>query len=98
MLRRRMGIHEESAAAARSAIQAALERVAEASRGTGYLVGGRFGAADLTAACLLFPLFFPPQLPFELPRQESRVFEAWRTRWQRAPGADYVLGIWSKHR
>lgn len=98
MLRRRMSIDADSAAAARETIAAGLRRVDEASRATGYLVEGRFGVADLTAGALFFPLFFPRELAFALPPGPSPALDAWRARWRDRPGAGWVQGLWSKHR
>jgi glutathione S-transferase len=98
MLRRRMGIDAESAAAARQVVEEALARVDAATRGSGYLVGDRFGVADLSAASLLFPLLFPPQLGFALPAGPSPVLDAWTARWRDRPGAAWVLEMWAKHR
>ncbi len=98
MLRERMDIHDASAAAARELVDAGLSRVAQAARATGYLVGDRFGVADLTAGSLFFPLVFPPQLAFELPPVESPALEAWRARWRDHPGAAWLQDLWEKHR
>jgi glutathione S-transferase len=79
-------------------VEEGLARVDEASRATGYLVGDRFGIADLTAGALFFPLYFPPQLDFALPAGPSPALDAWRARWRDRPGSGYVLGLWEKHR
>ena len=44
------------------------------------------------------PLFFPPQIVFELPEVASPAFEAWLDRWRDLAGAGYVRAIWEKHR
>ena len=98
ILRKRMKISDETASAARETIDAGLRRVADASRATGYLVGGRFGVADLTAGSLFMPLFFPPQLSFDLPPIESPQFDAWLDRWRDHPGTEHIRTLWSKHR
>jgi glutathione S-transferase len=98
MLRQRMGIDEESAASARETVAAGLRRLEEASRPGGYLVGARFGVADLTAGSLFFPLFFPPQLGFELPKGPSPALEGWLARWRDHPGAETVRALWQEHR
>ena len=98
MLRERMTIHAETAAAARETVHAGLRRVEEATRETGYLVGDRFTVADPTAGSLFFPLFFPPQLGFSLPEGPSPAFDAWCDRWRDQPGLDYVRRLWEKHR
>ena len=86
MLRERMSINEQTAWAARDVISTGLRRVNEATQKSGYLVGSRFGVADLTAGALLFPLYFPPQLRFELPAQPSDAMQAWLGRWRGSPG------------
>jgi glutathione S-transferase len=98
MLRERMDIREETARAARETVGSALERIAGAARSTGHLVGDRFTAADLTAAALLFPLVFPAQLGFELPRPTPPRLEAWIAHWRGDAAVGWVETIWSKHR
>lgn len=98
MLRKKMQIDDGTAKAARETIEAGLDRVAQASRETGYLVGDRFGVADLTAAALFMPLCFPPQIPFEMPKIASPVLDAWLARWRDHPGVAHVLALWAKHR
>jgi glutathione S-transferase len=61
LLRLRYGIDDASAETGRAKVLAAVERV-EAELGPGgYLVGGRFSVADLTAASLLYPLALPDE-------------------------------------
>jgi len=98
MLRRRMAIDPENASLAGRQVEAGLERIARASERSGYLVGGEFSAADLSAAALFFPLFFPAQIPFALPDRESAVFDAWLARWRDEPGIAYLREIWTRHR
>lgn len=98
MLRERMSITEEHAAEARETIARALERVAQASAASGHLVGDRFGVADLTAGALLFPLYFPAQLGFELPAGRSASMEGWLARWRGSPGEAWVRALWRKYR
>jgi len=98
VLRSRMSIDDDSAHEARQFVMDGLKRIEEATRATGYLVGDAFTAADLTAACLLFPLFFPPELGFSMPDRESAAYDAWRASWQDAPAKDYVLRMWTDHR
>ena len=98
MLRSRMDIHDESAQRDREVVDRALTRVHEASRESGYLVGGRFTVADLTAGSLLFPLYFPEQMPFALPAGGSPALDSWLARWRDHPGGAWVKELWAKHR
>lgn len=98
MLRREMSIDEASAIEAGEQIEAAIQRVAGATRATGYLVGDRFTVADLTAGSLFFPLFFPSQLEFDLPDRPCQAMDAWRARWQGTSIEPYVRGLFEKHR
>lgn len=98
MLRRAMAIEPEPAATARDVTSAALDRIAEAQATTGYLVGTGFTVADLTAASLLFPLFFPDELPFGLPAPRSPELLRWLARWDGHPAGAYVRRMFSRHR
>ncbi len=98
MLRKKMSIDEVAAGHARVTIDDAIERVSRAVQATGYLVGDRFTAADLTGASLLFPLYFPPEHEFPLPTPRSPAIEAWLARWQNAPVEPWVREMFAKYR
>ena len=98
MLRKKMSIDDSNAKAAREQIAAGLDKVAGATRETGYLVGDRFSVADLTAGALFFPLFFPDELEHPLPEGHSEAIAGWLTRWRGAAGEDYVRRLWKEHR
>jgi glutathione S-transferase len=98
VLRSRMTITAEAAVEANETTAKALERIASAVGSTGYLVGDRFTAADLTAASLLFPLSFPSQLPFSIPNRSSAAMEHWKSRWAGRAGVDWMEKIYRAHR
>ena len=98
VLRKKMEINSETASAARTTIAEALERIAKAVDATGYLVGDRFTIADLTAASLCMPLYFPQKIPFAMPAQESPVLDAWLAKWAGHPAERYVRDMWDRHR
>jgi glutathione S-transferase len=98
VLRQRMSIDDESAAVANRRTASALDRIAEATHETGYLVGASFTAADLTAACLLFPTCFPAELPFDMPNRSSQALDHWRARWAAHPGVTWVERMFREHR
>ncbi|MEM9177536.1 MAG: glutathione S-transferase N-terminal domain-containing protein [Myxococcota bacterium] len=98
MLRDRMSIDDETDRAALGTIEEALDAVAEAVAGDGYLVGGRFTAADLTAAALLMPLGDPPRLPFSFPAVASPAHAGWRARWADHPAIAWMESMFERHR
>ena len=62
-----MKIDAAHAARSREKVLAALDRLEAEVQPSGYLVGDRFGVADLTAAALLAPVAFPPEFPYPPP-------------------------------
>jgi glutathione S-transferase len=73
-MNRRYDFGEEAAERSRAAVIAALDRI-ESERGGGeFLVGDSFTVADLTAAALLFPLAWPPEYPYEIPKPPPSEF------------------------
>jgi glutathione S-transferase len=68
-----------------------LERVAAEAGADGYLVGGRFTVADLTAASLLAPAVMPPGSPMALPEPKPQRLDDWLGHWADHPGAKWVI-------
>jgi glutathione S-transferase len=87
----------ERAERARLKILAGLDRL-ERELGDGdYLVGGRFTVADLTAACMLYPLVLPPDGPAVAgPMPEP--YEHFRERLRERPGYRWVSEMFARHR
>jgi len=98
VLRSRMSITAANAAQANKLTLEALDRIADATEATGYLVGDHFTAADLTAASLFFPLSFPAQLPFSMPTRPSAALAHWKARWQDHRAIAWTEEIFRKHR
>jgi glutathione S-transferase len=72
-----------------------------AQTGDGYLVGGRFTAADLTAASLLGPALGPPGSPWHESATEapmSAELMAFREEFRKRAVAPWMTEIWQKHR
>jgi glutathione S-transferase len=65
---RRYRFYEDDVKRSRTQIVAALDRIVDELDGREHLVGEGFTVADLTAASLLYPLAWPPQLQHGLPR------------------------------
>ena len=96
-LRLRYGVaSKEAAEAARRQIVAGFDRV-EAELGSGeYLVGDRFGVADLTAAALLYPIVLPPEAPKLPPPPEP--LARFRDSLSDRPGFEWVQEMFRRHR
>jgi glutathione S-transferase len=96
-VRLRYGVaSKEAAETARRQIVAGFDRV-ESELGSGeYLVGGRFGVADLTAASLLFPIVLPPEAP-QLPPPPAALAQ-FRDSLSGRPGFQWVEEMFRRHR
>lgn len=71
-----------------------LDRL-EAERDGDYLVGDAFSVADLTAAGLLYPLGWPPELQYDFPEPPHvERLESLRAH----PIAGWVREMWARHR
>ena len=64
----------------------------------GYLVGGRFGLADITAASTLAVLVCPPDSPMTESQPVGRAFAALIQRFAAHPGAGWARRIYAAHR
>jgi glutathione S-transferase len=97
----RFGVRDEEAAAeAREKIVLAFDRleVELDASGTGFLVGERFGVADLTAASLFYPVVGPDEgpLPSEIPTPPA--LESFRESLGDRPGYRWVEETFRRHR
>jgi glutathione S-transferase len=80
------------------AAQQALDFVAERAARTGYLVGGQFSLADLTAASTLAVLVRPAHSPMSAPQPVASVTQALIDRFAAHPAAAWVRRIYERHR
>jgi glutathione S-transferase len=93
--RHRYRIYPADAEQARERLTLALDRIAEQSADSGYLVGSRFSVADLTAAALLFPLAWPAELQYAYPAPPEWVgLKAHAEH----PAVDWILEMYRRHR
>ena len=93
----RFGARAGAADAARSGVLTALDRL-EAELGDGdYLVAGRFGVADLTAAALFYPLVVPPEGPREVGEMPAE-YERFRDGLRERRGWRWVEEMFRRHR
>lgn len=97
VIRRSMPADPEAERRGREATVAALDLI-ESELSGDYLVGGRFGVADLTAASLLFPLVAPPQFAYRLPDRWPDEWEAFRRSLADRPAYGWALEMFRRHR
>jgi glutathione S-transferase len=98
LMRRAMRVSAGNAAAARERVAAAMDRLADEVRPSGYLVGDRFSAADLTAAALLSPLVMPEQAPYEWPPHLPEEFARAREQFSAHPAFGWAREMYARHR
>ena len=98
VLRHDYGIHADAAEQARRTILAAMDRV-EAELGDGeYLVGDRFGVADLTAASLFTPVMRPEGRPHLPAGDQPAEVAAFAAELDARPGGRWVHEMYRRHR
>jgi glutathione S-transferase len=97
-LQLRYGVRsDEAAQRARTKIEAAFDRIESELGGREYLVGERFGVADLTAAALLYPVVLPPEGP-QIPGEPPPALAAFRDSLAERPGFKWVEEMFRRHR
>ena len=87
-----------AAADGEAAVREALDFVAAGSQRTGYLVGGRFTIADVTAASMLATVVSPPRSPMTRPAPMPAAVADFTARFASHPAAEWVRGIYRDHR
>ena len=76
----------------------ALEFAAAQAKATGYLVGDRFGLADITVATTLATVVRPENSPMRSPQPLDPLFAELVARFRDHPGAAWVREIYARHR
>ncbi len=77
---------------------AALDEVASRTRRTGYLLGDRFTAADLTAAAILAVCCDPPGSTMERPVPQPEALASFTASVADHPAIAWVLEMYERHR
>ena len=98
LMRRQMDINPATAEVARCKTMAAMDRVANELRPSGFLVGDRFTVADLTAASLLSPLVRPPEFPYKAALPLPEPFAKIRDDASTHPAFQWTLETYRQHR
>lgn len=94
-MNQRYDFTQEASERSRGALTAALDRIDSERDGGEYLVGNRFTVADLTAAALLFPLAWPPELQYEYPEPPPSEF---LDSLHDHPAVTWIRDIYRRHR
>ena len=98
IMRRQMDINPASAEIARGKTLAAMDRLANELRPSGYLVGDCFTVADLTAAALLSPLARPPEFPYKTAVPLPEPFAKIKDSLTAHPAFRWTLQTYRQHR
>jgi glutathione S-transferase len=98
LMRAAMGIDAPRAEASRRHVEAALDRLENELRPSGYLVGDRFSVADLTAAALLAPAVMPPEFPYAFPAELPDSVERLRATLSSRRAFSWAQEIYRTHR
>jgi glutathione S-transferase len=98
LMRSSMRIDHAGAEAGRARTVEALDRIQSELGPEGYMVGGAFTVADLTAAALLSPLVRPAEFSYRLPDRWPDAFEAFRDSVEDHPSFGWVVEMYRRHR
>jgi len=98
LFRRNMGMDAETLLAARKRLVAHFDRLEHELGTREYLVGDKFGVADLTAAAVMTAIARPLQFPYPLPEPWPVELIDLRQSVSRHSAFQWVLEIYSRHR
>jgi glutathione S-transferase len=91
-------IDEASIETAPRKVLAGLDRITAELQPSGYLVGYRFSAADLTAAALLAPIVMPPEFPYPPPDRVRSSIEEARESFAGHAALQWAAEMYRRHR
>jgi glutathione S-transferase len=98
LLRANMGMSADLLTAARDRLHSYFEHLESEVGPSGYLVGDRFGVADLAAAAVMTAIIRPPEFPYRLPEPWPPELVALREDVIDHPAGQWVLRIYARHR
>jgi len=98
VLRANMGMSSAELTAARERLQTYFDRVESEIGASGYLVGDRFGVADLAVASVMTAIIRPPEFPYPLPEPWPPELVELRASVADRPGCRWVLDMYARHR
>jgi glutathione S-transferase len=98
VLRRNLGLGTAQVERARERLSGHFDRLEAEIGPSGYLVGDRFGVADLAVAAVMTAILRPPQFPYPLPEPWPPALRELRDGVQGRAGTRWVLDMYARHR
>jgi glutathione S-transferase len=93
-----LGADRRRLARARDRLDAHFDRLEAEIGPSGYLVGDRFGVADLCAASVMTAILRPPEFPYPLPDPWPPALTELRAGFSERKGFRWVLDMYARHR
>jgi glutathione S-transferase len=98
LFRPNLGMKPTQLERARQRLGAYFDRLESEIGSSGYLVGDRFGVADLAAAAVMTAIIRPPEFPYPLPEPWPPELVDLRASVADRAGFRWVLDIYARHR
>lgn len=98
LFRRNMGVHRAELDRAHARLGEYFDRLEAEIGPSGFLVGDRFGAADLAVASVMTAIIRPPQFPYPLPEPWPPALVELRGSVTNRRGFQWVLDMYARHR
>jgi glutathione S-transferase len=98
LFRSNMVMDSASLEVARKRLRSHFDRLELEIGASGYLVGERFGVADLAAAAVMTAIVRPPQFPYPLPEPWPPELVQLRESVSDHPAFAWVLDLYARHR
>jgi glutathione S-transferase len=96
--RRNMGLDRERIEAARAGVDDIFDRLESEIGPSGYLVGDRFGLADLVGAAIMAAVVRPPEFSYPLPEPLPEALVSLRESLAGRRGYQWVMETYARHR
>ncbi len=97
-MRKAFSIDPETAERSRAKTVIAMDRLEQEIGASGYLVGGSFSVADLTAAALFYPVVQPPEFPYPSVTEPPASAREFLDSLAQRPGGRWVTEMYRAHR
>jgi glutathione S-transferase len=98
LFRRNMGMRADQLELAHEKLGSYFDRLESEIGPSGYLVGDRFGVADLAVSAVMTAIIRPPQFPYPLPEPWPAELVALRDSVAQRRGFAWVLDMYARHR
>lgn len=98
LFKRNMGLDRKRLAAAKDGLSGIFDRLEQEIGPDGFLVGDRFGLADLAAAAVMSAIVRPPEFSYPLPEPLPDELVALRQSLASRKGYQWVMETYARHR